>query len=83
MIHGHLNYTAFSTTLTDVTFGVSASYVSKVRSRLRTLGDANPGPQHGHVPLRVAGQLDALREQIKARPDATLHELRSWLLQAH
>ena len=32
-----------------VRFGVSASYVSKVRARLRRLGDATPGPQHNHV----------------------------------
>lgn len=63
--------------------GVSASYVSKVRSRLRNLGDPSPGPQHGHLPLRVTGQLDALQEQIKAHPDATLNELRSWLSQTH
>ena len=35
-------------------FGVSPSYVSKVRARLRRLGDAAPGPQHNHVPLRLA-----------------------------
>lgn len=64
-------------------FGVSPSYVSKVRARLRSLGDASPGPQHGHLPLRVAGHLDALQEQIEARPDATLAELRSWLSQTH
>ncbi len=64
-------------------FGVSASYVSKVRSRLRNLGDAGPGPQHGHLPLRAADQLDALQEQIKACPDATLGELRFWLSQTY
>ena len=62
-------------------FGVSPSYVSKVRARLRDLGDANPGPQHGHVPLRLAGHTDALQAQITASPDATLNELRSWLSQ--
>ena len=60
-------------------FGVSPSYVSKARARLRDLGQAAPGPQHNHVPLRLAPFTDALRAQIKARPDATLNELRSWL----
>jgi transposase len=60
-------------------FGVSPSYVSKVRARLRDLGDAAPGPQHNHVPLRLAPFADVLRAQIKACPDATLNELRSWL----
>jgi transposase len=62
-------------------FGVSPSYVSKVRARLRDLGDAAPGPQHNHVPLRLAPFMDALRAQIKASPDATLNELRCWLLE--
>ncbi len=60
-------------------FGVSPSYVSKARARLRDLGQAAPGPQHNHVPLRLAPFTDALRAQIKACPDATLNELRSWL----
>ena len=64
-------------------FGVSPSYVSKVRARLRDLGDARPGPQHGHVPLRLAGHTDALQAHIKASPDATLNELRAWLSQKH
>lgn len=62
-------------------FGVSPSYVSKVRARLRDLGDAAPGPQHNHVPLRLAPFMDTLRSRIKASPDATLNELRSWLLE--
>ncbi len=60
-------------------FGVSPSYVSKVRARLRDLGDTAPGLQHNHVPLRLGPFGDALRAQIKASPDATLNELRSWL----
>ena len=64
-------------------FGVSPSYVSKVRARLRTLGQATPGAQRGHLPLRLAGFTDALQTQIKASPDATLNELRTWLVQTH
>lgn len=64
-------------------FGVSASYVSKVRARLRRLGDATPGPQHNHVPPRLAPVAEALRVQIKAAPDATLRELREWVEQRH
>jgi transposase len=41
-------------------FDVSPSYVSKVRARLRELGDAGPGPQRNHVPLRLAPFTDAL-----------------------
>lgn len=64
-------------------FGVSPSYVSKVRARLRDLGDAAPGPQHNHVPLRLAPFADALRAEIAARPDAKLRELRCWLEGTH
>lgn len=64
-------------------FGVSPSYVSKARARLRDLGDAGPGPQHGHVPLRLAGFTDAVLAHIKASPDATLNEVRFWLSEAH
>ena len=64
-------------------FGVSSSYVSKVRARLRDLGDAAPGPQHNHVPLRLAAFTDALRAQISGHPDAKLRELRSWLESTH
>jgi len=64
-------------------FGVSPSYVSKVRARLRDLGDAAPGPQHNHVPLRLAPFVHALRAEIAARPDAKLRELRCWLASTH
>jgi len=64
-------------------FGVSASYVSKARVRLRRLGEATPGPQHNHVPPRLAPFTDALRAKIEADPDATLRELRDWVEQEH
>jgi transposase len=60
-------------------FRVSPSYVSKARARLRDLGDAAPGPQHNHMPLRLASLTGALRAKIDAQPDAKLRELRSWL----
>jgi hypothetical protein len=34
---------------------------------LREHGDATPGPQHNHVPLRLAPFMGALRAQIEAR----------------
>ena len=62
---------------------VSPSCVSKVRARLRELGDARPGAQRNHVPLRLAPFVDALRARIKAVPDAKLDEMRSWLQDTH
>ena len=64
-------------------FGVSPSYVSKARAWLRDLGDAAPGPQHNHVPLRLAPLADALRAEIAARPGPKLRELRCWLAKTH
>jgi transposase len=64
-------------------FGVSPSYVSKVRARLRELGDARPGAKRNHVPLRLAPFVDALRARIKAVPDAKLDEMRFWLRDTH
>ncbi len=64
-------------------FGVSPSYVSKVRARPNELGDVAPGRQHNHVPLRLEPFIGALRAQIDARPDAKLRELRSWLEGTH
>ena len=36
-------------------FSVSASYVAKVRGRLRETGSSEPGPQCNHVPPRLSG----------------------------
>jgi transposase len=35
-------------------FGVSPSYVSKVRTRLRRFGKSRPGPQRNHIPPRLS-----------------------------
>lgn len=64
-------------------FGVSPSYVSKVRARLRDQGDAAPGPRHNHVPLRLAPFTGVLRAEISTRPDIKLRELRAWLADTH
>lgn len=64
-------------------FGVSKSYVSKARGRLRDLGQATAGPQHNHVPLRLELFSDALRAQVAAVPDGKLRELRAWLHTTH
>ena len=64
-------------------FNVSPSYVSKVRARLRDLGDAAPGPQHNHVPPRLAPLTGVIRARIDAEPDVKLRELRAWLEGTH
>lgn len=64
-------------------FGVSPSYVSKVRARLRDLGDPAPGRQRNHVVPRLEPLVDALRAHLAALPDAKLREVRAWLAQQH
>jgi transposase len=64
-------------------FAVSPSYVAKVRARLRRTGEATPGPQRNHVPLRLASLADALRARVASGSDATLAELRAWALAEH
>lgn len=64
-------------------FGVSPSYVCKARARLRDLGDAGPGLQRNHVPLRLAPFVEAVRARIRAVPDVKLNELRLWLQTTH
>ena len=62
---------------------VSISYVSKVLSRRRLTGERAARPQRCHVPRKLAPYHTAIQEQVKARPDATLEELRTWLLETH
>jgi transposase len=64
-------------------FAVSVSYVSKVLSRRRMSGERTARPQCCHVPRKLASLHGAIREHVASHPDATLAELRAWLLQAH
>jgi transposase len=62
---------------------VSISYVSKVLGRRRRTGEITALPQRCHVPRKLTDHVAAIEEQVKARPDATIAELRSWLLETH
>jgi transposase len=62
---------------------VSVSYVSKVLSRRRESGETTARPQRCHVAPKLAELYGAIREQVTARPDATLAELRAWLFETH
>src|SRR5918993_785271 len=64
-------------------FAVSPSSVAKVRARLRRTGEATPGPQRNHVPPRLAPLAEALRARVASGSDATLAELRAWVLAEH
>ncbi len=58
------------------TLFVSISYVTKVLGRRRNTGETTAKPQRCHVPRKLRNYFTAIREQVAARPDATLEELR-------
>jgi transposase len=64
-------------------FGVSASYVSKVGSRLRLTGERTTKPRGGQRKPILEGREDLLRSRVVAVPDATLAELQIWLRETH
>ena len=64
-------------------FGVSASYVSRARSRLSRLGQASAGAQCNHVPLRLAALKVPLLAQVALAPEQTLAQLCQWVKAEH
>ena len=64
-------------------FGVSQSYVSRARSRRNRLGQASPGLQCNHVPLRLAALKAPLLAQVASAPDQTLAQLCQWVQAGH
>ena len=64
-------------------FGVSTTYVWRVRSRSSRLGQTSAGAQVNHVPLRLGGLQEALLAQVALAPEQTLAQLCQWVCQAH
>jgi transposase len=62
---------------------VSPSYVSKVQSKLRLTGETAAGPQRNHTRPRLEPFYDALRARVAEQADATIFELRAWLVREH
>jgi transposase len=62
---------------------VSVSCVSKVLARRRQSGETAARPQRCHVPAKLAAYRDRIAERVAAFPDATLEELKTWLLAAY
>ena len=59
---------------------VSPSYVVKVRQQRDETGETVARRGTGRPPSKIAAHLAPLRERVAAQPDATLGELRGWLL---
>ena len=64
-------------------FQVSVSYIYKALGRRAATGEVEARPQRNHQALKLAGHHDAIRAEVARRPDATLEELRAWLLATH
>jgi transposase len=62
---------------------VSISYVSKALSRRRDTGETSARPQCCHVPPKLKPYHGLIRKRVSACPDATLEELRTWLMEIH
>lgn len=61
-------------------FRVSVSYVYKALIRRRRTGETTARQPCGRPPRKLAGHEEALLGRLRAQPDATLIELRDWLI---
>ena len=59
---------------------VSPSYVYKALARRRDAGETEARPQRNRQTPKLAAHHEAIRAEVARRPDATLEELRAWLL---
>ena len=64
-------------------FRVSVSYIYKALGRRDATGETKARPQRNHQQLKLAAQHEVIKAEVAQRPDATLDELRAWLLAAH
>jgi transposase len=64
-------------------FRVSVSYIYKALGRRRRTGETAARLQRGHLPQKLAAYHQAIRDRVALQPDATLDELRAWLLASH
>ena len=64
-------------------FGVSPSYVVKVRQRLRRDGSSEPLPQKPPVARLLTRLHGAIAARVAAHPAASLAELREWIRLEH
>jgi transposase len=62
---------------------VSVAYVSKALTRRRTTGETTARQPHGQQIPKLAPLYAAIRAYVAERGDATIEELRVWLLATH
>ncbi len=59
------------------------SYIDKALGRRAVTGETEARLQRNHQGLKLAAHHAAIRAEVARRPDATLNELRAWLLATH
>ena len=64
-------------------YRVSISYIYKAVIRRRRTGETSARSQRGHVGQKLAAYHEAIRGRVSVQPDATLEELRAWILATH
>lgn len=64
-------------------FGVSLSYIYKVLTRRRVSGETTARLQRNQQEFKLAAHHEAIQAEVDRRPDATLEELRNWLVETH
>src|SRR5882724_12037449 len=64
-------------------FQVDRSYIYKALIRRRLTGETGARPQRCQLRPKLAPYHEAIRARVDAVPDATIDELRSWLLATH
>ena len=62
---------------------VSISFIDKALKRRRLTGETTARAQCNQQALKLAAHHEAIRAEVERRPDVTLEELRSWLLETH
>jgi len=64
-------------------FRVSIAYIYKALIRRRRSGETGARAQRGHLPPKLLAYHEVICVELAKRPDATLEELRAWLLKSH
>lgn len=64
-------------------FKVSVSYIYKALERRERTGETSARAQRCQLGRALEPYYEAIRAEVAARPDATLDELRAWLLESH
>jgi len=62
-------------------FGVSISFIYKALKRRRLTGETTARAHCNQQALKLAAHHEAIRAEVERRPDVTLEELRSWLVE--